>query len=132
MERARPGRNPSSEGEARKRAIYESLSPRRRAFIDRIGYDQWNPFQEPKNPLELRGDAAKQAARQLTGEFLRSQPQEFSSAFAQGALECASGILSNDEKHLGAYGFCMWYHRNSGLQDGDSNRKGTDDESALQ
>ena len=95
---------------ARKRAIYESLSARRRAFIDRIGYDQWNPFQEPKNPLDLHRDAARRAARQLVNEFLRSRPQDFSDAFAKGALECASGIVGNDEKHRGAYEFCIWYH----------------------
>ena len=38
------------EQEKQKRAIYESLSPRRKKFIDRIGYEKWDPFQEPKDP----------------------------------------------------------------------------------
>ena len=34
----------------RKKAIYESLSARGRRYIERIGYDKWDPFEEPKDP----------------------------------------------------------------------------------
>ena len=32
---------------ALKRTIFEKLKPRRRKFIEKIGYDAWDPFQEP-------------------------------------------------------------------------------------
>ena len=38
----------AEEREALKKAIYEQLSPRRRKYIDRVGYEAWDPFQDPK------------------------------------------------------------------------------------
>ena len=94
---------------ARKRAIYEALSPRRRAFINRLGYAQWDPFQEPNNPPELRKDATQRTTRQLVREFLQSRPGETNNAYANGALECALGLINKDEKFRGIYEFCIWY-----------------------
>lgn len=36
----------TEEQEKLKREIYERMNPRRRKFIDRIGYDEWDPFQD--------------------------------------------------------------------------------------
>ena len=94
---------------ARKRAIYEALAPRRRAFIDRLGYACWDPFQEPNNPPELRKDATQRTTRQLVREFLQSRPGEIGNAYANGALECALGLINRDEKFRGIYEFCVWY-----------------------
>ena len=93
----------------RKRAIYETLSPRRRTFIDRLGYAQWDPFQEPNNPLDLRKDATQRTAQELARAFLQSRPGETSAACAQAVLECALGLINKDEKYTGVYEFCAWY-----------------------
>ena len=46
----------TEEQEQLKREIYERMNPRRRKFIDRIGYDEWDPFQKPNDPMDIRVD----------------------------------------------------------------------------
>lgn len=91
-----------------KRAIYDKLKPRRRKFIDKIGYDAWDPFQEPMDPLDLREDASRRTGQQLVGEFLASQPGA-SDEFAKGAWEVCMGVMGGSEKYRGMYAFCKWY-----------------------
>ncbi len=114
------------EQEDLKRNIYEKMNPRRRKFIDRIGYENWDPFQKPNDPMELRQDVSKRTAHQLIREFLQSLNGEpVSNEFSQGALESALGIINRDEKTLGRYAFCAWYHellKREGLLKEDENQ----------
>ena len=48
----------TDEQEALKLEIYERMNPRRRKFVDRIGYDNWDPFQKPNEPLDMRTDVS--------------------------------------------------------------------------
>ena len=96
--------------EAQKQAIYDLLSPRRRAFIQRIGYDVWDPFQEPNNPREPRTDKGKRTTQQLVREYLHTLPDGCSNIYAQGVLRCALGLINDDESVRGAYEFSIWYH----------------------
>lgn len=96
--------------EALKLNIYETMNPRRRKYIDRIGYANWDPFQKPNDPMELRTDVSKRTTQQLIREFLQScRGENLSNEFSQGALESAIGIINRDEKTLGRYAFCAWY-----------------------
>ena len=61
----------TDEQEKLKREIYEKMNPRRRKFVDRIGYENWDPFQKPNDPLDLRMDVSKRTTQQLVNEFLR-------------------------------------------------------------
>ena len=49
----------SADEEKLKRDLYEKISPRRRKFIDRIGYENWDPFPEPNEPNDIRTDVTK-------------------------------------------------------------------------
>lgn len=108
----------TDEEEKLKRELYERIPPRRRKFIDRIGYEQWDPFPEPNDPIEIRTDVTKRTAQQLLQEFVKSRNCEAqlsgeagpSEAFIQGALEAAVGVVNKQEKFLGAYEFAAWYH----------------------
>lgn len=108
----------TAEEEKLKRELYERIPPRRRKFIDRIGYEQWDPFPEPNDPIEIRTDVTKRTAQQLLQEFIKSRNCEAqlsgaagpSEAFIQGALEAAVGVVNKQEKFLGAYEFAAWYH----------------------
>jgi hypothetical protein len=42
------------EAEKRKRAVFESMSPRRQKHILKKGYDKWDPFEEPKDPIDIK------------------------------------------------------------------------------
>lgn len=99
------------EREDLKRTIYEKMNPRRRKFVDRIGYEKWDPFQEPKDPIEMRKDpTSKRTTKQLIRMFLQAQPiHNTSTGYNAGALDAALGLVNKDERMRGIYEFCLWY-----------------------
>ena len=104
----------TAEQEALKRKLYENMAPRRRKFIDRIGYAHWDPFQKPNDPLDIRLDITKRTTQQLVREFLQqavAREEQLGNDYRRGALECALGVVNRDEKYLGVFDFCLWYHK---------------------
>ena len=98
------------EEEKRKKAILESMSPRRRKHILKKGYDEWNPFQEPKDPIDIRKDKTKRTSQMLMREFLQLKDQEtYSNAYGKGVFEICLGIINDDDKYWGMYEFSCWY-----------------------
>lgn len=102
----------TDEQEMLKREIYEKMNPRRRKFVDRIGYEEWDPFQKPNDPLDIRLDATKRTTQQLVREFLQlaAQKGQYGNDYGRGALECALGVVNKDEKYMGIFDFCLWYY----------------------
>lgn len=102
----------SDDAETQKRGIYETMSARGKKYVDKIGYDKWDPFQEPKEPLDIRTDVTKRTTQQLVRRFLQEcAPEGAGNAYSQGVLECALGIVSKDEKIRGVFEFCIWYEQ---------------------
>ena len=99
----------SSEEEEQKRLFYERMSPRRRKFIDRIDYDLWDPFEGPKDPMDIRTDVTQRTTQQLVREFLQKHGKDRGNDYSRGALECALGVVNKEEKYLGTLDFCIWY-----------------------
>jgi hypothetical protein len=101
----------SPEDAERKKAIFDSMSPRRQKHIlKKEGYDKWDPFIEPKDPIDIRTDKSKRTAIQLAREFLASCSHEtYSNAFGQGAWEMCLGMVNNDDRFKGMYEFACWY-----------------------
>lgn len=100
----------SEEQETYKRVLYEKMSPRRRKFIDRLGYENWDPFQEPKAPLDIRTDRTKRTLQDLLREFMaESGPTGHDAAWQTGVKECALGIIQKDARFQGIFDFCLWY-----------------------
>ncbi|MBR4742466.1 MAG: hypothetical protein IK079_06195 [Desulfovibrio sp.] len=100
----------NSEQMALKRQIYEKMRPNRRKFVDRIGFDVWDPFQEPNHPLDMRVDSGMRITEQLLNAFLKSLGQEsVSQEYRKGALDCAIGVITKNEKYRGVFDFCLWY-----------------------
>ena len=99
------------EQEASKREMYEKMKPRSRRFIDRIGYENWDPVQKPNDPLDIRQDATKRTTQQLVREFLQlmGSSESYSNEYARGALQAALGIVNRDETMRGTFDFCLWY-----------------------
>ncbi|GAB6177271.1 hypothetical protein JCM16814_21620 [Desulfobaculum senezii] len=97
--------------EEQKRFMYEKMSPRRRKFIDRMGYDKWNPFQKPFDPMDMRRDDTNRTIEVLVKQFLREQGQyqKVGAGYSRGALEVAMGIVNKDERYRAMYDFCVWY-----------------------
>lgn len=114
----------TQEHEEQKRAIYEKMNPRRRKFVDRIGYDKWDPFAMPKDPIEIRKDPTNRTIQQLVSDFLRSREahQGYTQAFASGAMELAMGVMRQEDRYQGMMEFSAWYKKlmeKEGVQNAD-------------
>jgi hypothetical protein len=100
----------SEEAEARKKAVFDCMSPRRQKHILKKGYDKWDPFEEPKDPIDIRKDKSERTTQRLVREFLQSRSSEgYSNAYARGVLEMALGIVNEDERFIGMYEFVCWH-----------------------
>jgi len=98
------------EEEKRKRAIFESMSPRRQKHILKKGYEKWDPFMEPKDPIDIRKDKTKRTTQQLVREFLQTRSSEdYSNAYGGGVFEICLGIVNDDDKYKGMFEFAIWY-----------------------
>ena len=98
------------EQESRKKAIFESMSPRRQKHILKKGYENWDPFQEPKDPIDIRKDKTKRTTQSLVREFLQTKSfEEYSNAYGRGVFDICLGIINNDDRYKGMYEFSIWY-----------------------
>lgn len=102
--------NRGADEEIRKKAIFDSMSPRRQEYIKKKGYDKWDPFMEPKDPIDIRKDESNRTSQMLVREFLQSRSLEgYSNAYGRGVLEIVIGIINNDDRFQGMYDFVVWH-----------------------
>ena len=97
--------------EDKKKAIFEAMSSRRQKHIlHKIGYDKWNPFEKPKDPIDIRRDKSNRTSQMLVKEFLQSRSQTTQSkSYGRGVLEMAIGIVNDDDRYLAMYDFVLWH-----------------------
>ena len=111
----------AEEIEARKKAIFDAMSPRAQKRILKVGFEKWDPFEAPKDPIDIRRDRTKRTSQMLVREFLQSLPLEgYSNSFGRGVLEMAVGIINDDDRFIGMYEFAIWHRellRKEGLLD---------------
>ena len=95
----------------RKQAIFDAMSPRRQKHIlNKIGYDKWDPFEKPKDPIDIRRDKSQRTSQMLVREFLQSRPLEgYSNSYGRGALDMAIGIVNDDDRYVAMYEFALWH-----------------------
>jgi len=98
------------EAERLKKAIFDRMSSRRQKQVMKRGYEQWDPFMKPKDPIDIRRDRTKRTTQTLIREFFQTQdPDKHSNEFARGAFELCLGIINEDERYLGMLEFAGWY-----------------------
>ncbi len=96
--------------EERKKAIFDAMGKRGQRQIKKKGYEKWNPFAEPKDPIDIRKDKTKRTSQVLIREFLSSvDHDEYTNSFAEGAFEMCLGIVNEEEKIRGMFEFAAWY-----------------------
>jgi len=97
--------------EEKKKVIFEAMSPRRQKHIqNKIGYENWDPFEKPKDPIDIRKDQSNRTSQALVREFLQSRPMEgYSNSYGRGVLEMAVGIVNDDDRFIAMYEFALWY-----------------------
>ena len=102
--------SPEQEKE-RKKAIFDSMSPRRQKHILKKGYEAWDPFQEPKDPIDIRKDKTKRTTQELVRAFLQAQSHEtYSSEYGRGVFDICHGLINDDDQSRGMFEFSVWYH----------------------
>jgi len=100
----------NKEEEVRKKAIFESMSPKRQKHIEKKGYEKWDPFEMPKDPIDIRKDKTKRTSQMLVREFLQSRnSEEYSNEYGRGVLDFCLGIINEDERYIGMFEFAAWY-----------------------
>ncbi len=98
------------EAAARKKAVFDSMAPRRQKHILKRGYDRWDPFEEPKDPIDIRRDPSKRTTHMLVEEFLQTKTRkDCSNAYRSGVLEIALGLINHDDRYKAMYEFSCWY-----------------------
>ena len=94
----------------RKKAIFDAMSPRRQRHILKRGYDKWEPFQEPKDPIDIRKEKSNRTTQMLASEFLQQKKTDgYSPGYSRGVFEISLGIVNDDDRFLGMYEFSCWY-----------------------
>ena len=100
----------ANDSQQRKKAIFDSMGPRGQKHILKRGYEKWDPFEEPKDPIDIRRDSTKRTTQQLGREYLQQCGHEkYSNAYGRGVLEMALGIINQDDRFIGMYEFAAWY-----------------------
>jgi hypothetical protein len=99
-----------NDAEQKKRAIFEGMSERGRKHVLRLGYENWDPFQEPKDPREqIRGSLAVRADA-LVNQFYAATPSnEEAKAFHRELIELCRGLLQGELRAKKVYEFCLYY-----------------------
>lgn len=104
--------NQDKDAEQRKKSIFDSMSPRRQKQILKRGYEKWDPFEMPKDPIDIRRDKTRRTTQQLVREFLQNCGHEnYSNAYGRGVLEMALGIVNDDDRFIGMYEFAAWHQQ---------------------
>ena len=100
----------SPEEAERKQAIFDRMSPRRQKHILKKGFDEWDPFIEPQDPIDIRKDKTKRTSQQLITEFLQSRNiEDYSNEYGRGAFDLCLGLINDNERYKGMYDFACWY-----------------------
>lgn len=106
MNRPAPGE------EERKKAIFDGMSARNKKKILDKGYDSWDPFSLPNDPIDIRVDQGRRTAWHLARNFLQTRSQEgYSNDYSQGVWEICTGIVSGKDRFRAMYEFSCWYQR---------------------
>jgi len=107
---------PSEEREKKKRAIFDGMSPKRQQKITKtVGYENWDPFQEPRDPIDLREQKVEQMASVLFRQFaLDYEIKNYSDESIQAVKEISTGLIKDKERYKAMYDFCCWYEKTKG------------------
>lgn len=100
------------EYERRKRAIFESMSKRGKERILKMGYDNWDPFQEPKDPRERIFASSAQKAILLLNEFYETSGfKEVALDYHRELFDIVRGFIDGDVRSRVIVSLCSWVER---------------------
>jgi len=95
--------------ENRKKAIFDSMSKRGQERILKIGYENWEPFQEPKDPRERIFSPTSQTSMALVEEFYKAAGLGKESVSLHKELfDLCRGILMGESRARAIFEFSVW------------------------
>lgn len=104
------------EYETRKRAIFDTMSKRGREYVLKIGYENWDPFQEPKDPRERIFSSLSLQANSMLKDFFQSHDLKDDSAVLHKELfDLCRGLLQGEKQARMIFEFCGWIKEKGGL-----------------
>jgi hypothetical protein len=102
------------EYEFRKKAIFDGMSKRGQERILRIGYENWEPFEEPKDPRErIFGSASLKAGAIIQEYYKATGEKQESVALHKELFELCRGYLQEEGRAKVIVDFCAWLHKRS-------------------
>jgi hypothetical protein len=105
------------EEERKKRELFEGLSPKAQQRILKRGYDNWDPFMMPKEPLgyKLKQEAKGERVQVDSGHelherfFTERRITDYSPEYVKGVLEISHGLYRGIDRYQGMFDFSCWY-----------------------
>jgi hypothetical protein len=105
----------TEERELRKKAIFDGMSQRGRERILKIGYENWDPFELPKDPRErIFGSASLKAGVLVQEYFGAAGEKERSVSVARELFELCRSFLENESRAKAIVDFCVWLRKRTG------------------
>ncbi|MBU1247305.1 MAG: hypothetical protein KKB70_01295 [Proteobacteria bacterium] len=98
--------------EALKRDMYDRLSKRQKKYVDRIGYEVWEPFQLPNDPLDIRRNETGYTAQELALLYFRDREKaglKVNEHYKSSVNEFALQLIAQTERCRPIVEFCQWY-----------------------
>ena len=92
-----------------KQDMYDKLSKRQRKWVDRLGYENWDPFQKPSDPIDIRTDATGHTAQQLVQRFRERKGGDWPPDYAENVNRFCVEMVANVERIRPIYDFCLFY-----------------------
>jgi len=103
------------EYELKKKAIFDGMSKRGKERILRIGYENWNPFEEPKDPRERIFSSASLKASALVQEYYKTTAnKEESVAVHKELFDLCRGLFQGEARAKTIVDFCVWLQNKAG------------------
>jgi hypothetical protein len=101
--------NDREEYEFKKKAIFDGMSRRGQQWVLKIGYENWDPFEKPKDPRERIFSSASVKAGTLVREYYESAGgKEESVAVNRELFELCLGLLRGEGRAITVVDFCAW------------------------
>lgn len=98
-----------AQAEEQKQHLYSKLSKRQKKYVDRIGYENWEPFQMPNDPLDIRRDDTGYTAQELALMFFRSLPEGVNDNYKSMVNEFTVTLLGAPDRVRPLMEFTKWY-----------------------
>ncbi len=103
------------EYEFRKKAIFVGMAKSGRERILKIGYENWDPLEDPKDPWERIFSSESVKAGALVQEYYKAAGGKHESvAVNKDLFDLCRGLLQGESRAKTIVDFCAWLKKRTG------------------